>query len=273
MVYESFSAVQLLDDNSLREVLKRGVAEQRIWAAWSLALRAGVTVPHLVQHVSGEPSTGVRRALLVVLAGHGEVDTLVAHASHDPSLDVRAHALGLVTRFVAQGVIPPTLVTQTYAAGPSQLRCAILEAIPRDATKDLRNLVEQALSDGTVEEQVEAFDAAVRIPASDDVARRWLARTPADVAALALLRLRNHDAAQVITLLASATTVVKRAAVAALTWLPIAAIAVIAQGDFCSFAALRDRSDFRHCTDGCSRQRNHPRLWESVCGFSQFCPR
>lgn len=119
-----------------------------------------------------------------------------------------------------------------------------LKQFPRDATKDLRNLVEQALSDGTVEEQVEAFDAAVRIPASDDVARRWLARTPADVAALALLRLRNHDAAQVITLLASATTVVKRAAVAALTWLPIAAIAVIAQGDFCSFAALRDRSDF-----------------------------
>lgn len=156
-----FQSLRHLDIDELRDVLATGAPEERVWAAWAIALRSGA-MPDIVEHVADEPSPGVRRALLPVLVGHGEVDILVALARHDPSIEVRRDASVYATRLAAQAAIPPALVVELYSAAPSAIRCAIIGAMPGTATAELLALIETGSRSDDTDVVVEAFDAALR---------------------------------------------------------------------------------------------------------------
>src|SRR5258706_9012200 len=93
---DRFEDVRSLTDEELRTLLDRGRPEERVWAIWALALRSA-DIAEL--GARNEPDPGVRRNLAVVLAGHGQLDLLVALAKRDPAPEVRAAAMQLVTRF------------------------------------------------------------------------------------------------------------------------------------------------------------------------------
>lgn len=246
---ECFQSTKQLDDGSLRTLLANGRPEQRVWAAWEMALRVGSVVPHIVDHVGGEPTAGVRRALLVVLAGHGEIDVLVALGRHDPSPEVRAAAMQVATRFVAQGALQPSVVVEAYAGGDSQLRCSILSVIPAGAPDFLRSLVRDALVDGTSDEQLEAFEAALRdglCPENRTAAMRWLAAAKAEVAADAWMRLQRLSPAEIVALVLDTNFSMRARALSTLTAVPIGELAALAvDGDSHTFKIIRDRHDFR----------------------------
>lgn len=170
-----FAATDTLDDGALRAMLAGAEPGQRVWAAWRIALRRGAAMPEIVAAVRGEPSPGVRRALLAILAGHGELDVLVALGRHDPADVVRAAAMALVTRIAGQGAIPIDVVTDAFAADPA-IRVAVLGAIDGGAQEPMRALVARALVDAArpVEERLEAFEACFRFGAAI-AALRWLA--------------------------------------------------------------------------------------------------
>ena len=106
---ESFEDVRELGDTELRALLDAGRPEQRVWAIWALAMRSA-DVGALGERV--EPDAGVRRNLAVVLAGHGQLDLLVALAKRDPAPEVRAAAMQLVSRFAIDGKLPSSLVAE-----------------------------------------------------------------------------------------------------------------------------------------------------------------
>jgi hypothetical protein len=94
---DSFDDVRGLGEPELRELLDSGRPEERIWAIWALAMRSDAgTISELAHRM--EPNAGVRRNLAVVLAGHGELELLVALAHRDPAPEVRAASMQLVTR-------------------------------------------------------------------------------------------------------------------------------------------------------------------------------
>ena len=68
-----------------------------VWAAWVLGLRLGDQLTkELAPQWRKEPDAGVRRHLLVVLAGAGQRDGLAAIAQADPDEHVRASAVRLL---------------------------------------------------------------------------------------------------------------------------------------------------------------------------------
>jgi hypothetical protein len=189
MSVRDFAATDALDDGAVRALLAGGGAEERVWAAWRIALRRGTAMPEIVAQVRGEPSAGVRRALVPVLAGHGEHDVLVALGRHDPAAPVRAAAMAIVARIAGQGAIDPAVVTDAFAADGA-VRPAILGGIPPEAPPALREVILRGLVDAGHPHDVrlEAFEAALRIGAYA-AALRWLAATRDALAELAWGRL------------------------------------------------------------------------------------
>ena len=97
--YENFEAVSQLDIKTLRELLADGDAQERVWAAWALALRLGAdSLPLLEAAVQASPTPGTRRHLVVVLAGLGERRLLYVFAGSDPDAYVRATACRYLMR-------------------------------------------------------------------------------------------------------------------------------------------------------------------------------
>ncbi|MDH3475600.1 MAG: HEAT repeat domain-containing protein [Rhodospirillales bacterium] len=97
--YASFETVAQLDSSNLRKLLLSGDAQDRVWAAWALALRVGEQASGALRHAArASPAAGVRRHLIVALAGLGEREILRAFAAEDPSELVRATACQYVMR-------------------------------------------------------------------------------------------------------------------------------------------------------------------------------
>lgn len=93
MTYPDFEAVRKLPSDGLRILLHSGDPAERAWAGWALALKLGSGAnPELAIEVEGSPTPGVRSLLLVILAGHGELDLVRSLAEVDPDDDVRASA-------------------------------------------------------------------------------------------------------------------------------------------------------------------------------------
>jgi hypothetical protein len=93
MPFENFGQVIKQNESDLRELLDAGEEIERVWAAWSLALKLGAgATPELVSAATTNPSSGLRRHLIVVLAGYGELDILKTFADCDPDPRVRATA-------------------------------------------------------------------------------------------------------------------------------------------------------------------------------------
>ncbi|HEX4449746.1 MAG TPA: hypothetical protein VH143_02695 [Kofleriaceae bacterium] len=192
---ERYDDVRSLSQRELRAMLERGRPEERVWALWALALASAPNdLGALVRRA--EPDAGVRRNLAVILAGHGELDLLVALATRDPAPEVRAAAMQLVARFAIDGKLPASLVVERATAdGAAAVRIAILGTVFANAPAWLRELARSLLGDPDRDVRYEAFEALVRAggadaaraiawldDASDDEARiavmRWTARTP-----------------------------------------------------------------------------------------------
>ncbi|MDQ3297941.1 MAG: hypothetical protein M3619_15235, partial [Myxococcota bacterium] len=67
----SFEHALGLEHAVLQQTLEQGRPEQRVWAIWALALRAGEAAVGAATRVAREPDAGVRRTLAVMLAGRG----------------------------------------------------------------------------------------------------------------------------------------------------------------------------------------------------------
>jgi hypothetical protein len=181
---ESFEDVRALAEAELRALLERGRPEQRVWALWALALRSA-NVGEM--GARAEPDAGVRRNLAVVLAGHGELDLLVALAKRDPAPEVRAAAMQLVARFAIDGKLPATLVTDRIDGETSEVRIAVLGTAFAGAPPWLVEIGEKLLEDADSDVRYEAFEALVRM-GNNERALMWLEEAPEAEARLALMR-------------------------------------------------------------------------------------
>jgi hypothetical protein len=188
-VAETFDEVAGLGDADLRELLERGRPEQRVWAIWALALRSSDDVKELARQ--SQPDPGVRRTLAVVLAGHGELDLLVALARRDPAPEVRATAMHLVARLALDGTLPASLVQERAAAEGPEVRIAILGAIVAGTTAWLTELAITMLQDRDGDVRYEAFEALIRADAPSH-ALAWLEELPEAEARLVLMRWTAH---------------------------------------------------------------------------------
>jgi hypothetical protein len=182
--FESFEQVRALGEPELRALLERGRPEQRVWAIWALALRSA-SVSELGERI--EPDAGVRRNLAVVLAGHGELDLLVALAKKDPAPEVRAAAMQLVSRLAIDGKLPASLVAERVIADGAEVRLSVLGTVFAGAPPWLADIAHKLLDDADGDVRYEAFEALVRIGATDH-ALMWLEEAPEAEARLSLMR-------------------------------------------------------------------------------------
>jgi len=91
MSYDDYESVNNLDTADQLSLLHQGDAVERVWTAWSIALRLGPrAIPELRDCLESSPSPGTRRHLIVVLAGLGERSIPESCATQDPDEFVRS---------------------------------------------------------------------------------------------------------------------------------------------------------------------------------------
>lgn len=181
---ESFEDVRGLPEPELHTLLERGRPEERVWAIWALALRSA-EITELANR--NEPDPGVRRNLAVVLAGHGQLDLLVALAKRDPAPEVRGAAMQLVARIAIDGKLPSAIVTERVLADASEVKIAVLGTVFAGAPQWLVDIAQQLLEDRDGDVRYEAFEALVRAGAEGH-ALMWLEEAPEAESRLALMR-------------------------------------------------------------------------------------
>jgi hypothetical protein len=187
---ERYDDVRSLSQRELRAMLERGRPEERLWALWALALASAPNdLDALVRR--DEPDAGVRRNLAVILAGHGQLDLLVALAKRDPAPEVRAAAMQLVARLALDGKLPTALVVERATADDAGVvRIAILGTAFANAPAWLRELARALLNDADRDVRYEAFEALVRAGGADvGTAIAWLdGAASEDEARIAVMR-------------------------------------------------------------------------------------
>jgi hypothetical protein len=157
---EHFSEVEGLDTDALRRLLKEGTPRERVWAAWGLGLRLGAgALPELERASRREPDPGARRHLLVVLAGHRDIDLLTVIARDDPDEYVRASACQYLARVAPDVEAVRTLLRERLEVEASrEVRSAILRHLPGVRQEDFVTVV-HALADDVLELRWAALDA------------------------------------------------------------------------------------------------------------------
>lgn len=133
--YESFEAVRDLDQNAVRDLLTNGDRAERIWAAWALAAILGRNeAPYLLAQGEISRSPGLRRQLLVILAGLGERLIIRVMAEGDPSSVVRAASCQYLIQTWAPGETDTTDVLRfcLFADPASEVRDEILKSAALD---------------------------------------------------------------------------------------------------------------------------------------------
>jgi hypothetical protein len=184
MGVESFEDARALGETELRSLLETGRPEERVWAIWALALKS-TDIDALGQR--HEPDAGVRRNLAVVLAGHGQLDLLVALAKRDPAPEVRASAMQLVTRIAIDGKLSPAIVTDRATHDRAEVKIAVLGTISENVPPWLLDVAKQLVEDHDGDVRYEAFEALVRA-GSTEHALMWLEETPESEARLTMMR-------------------------------------------------------------------------------------
>jgi hypothetical protein len=216
VVIDNFEAATRLGEAELRALLETGRPEERVWAIWALALRSAGDVVH---HEDLDP--GVRRNLVVVLAGHGELDLLVAFAHRDPAPEVRAAAMALVARLALDGSLPPELVVERVIGDAPEVKIAVLGTMFEAAPPWQRLLAQRLLADRDGDVRYEAFEGLVR---ARDLAAAllWLEELPEMEVRLTLMRWSARgNARAAATVMASSSRRLRRLlieAVRAPTW-------------------------------------------------------
>lgn len=93
MFAEDFAEVTDLNAATQRQLLFNGLPEEQVWAAWALGLALGKQAkPDLLAVFERTDHPGVRRQLVVMLAGFGERSLLVTLAESEMNDLVRATA-------------------------------------------------------------------------------------------------------------------------------------------------------------------------------------
>jgi hypothetical protein len=175
--YAAFDAVKVLDTPVLHEVLARGDAAERVWAAWALGLRLG---KGFVPETTSEPDAGVRAQLVVMLAGANELGAVRAMADGDEDADVRATACAYVHRLDAGGTDDASLLTHRFRSDVSWIvrrRLVELHAVRAFLTTDD---VVQGLGDVDVSVRRATFVAAGDDEFSRLVDKTWKRYTNPD---------------------------------------------------------------------------------------------
>jgi hypothetical protein len=145
--YENFEAVSQLDTEVLRNLLADGDPQERVWAAWAVALELGAdSLSSLREAAQASPTPGTRRHLVVILAGLGERKVLCVFAESDPDAYVRATACQYLMRtwseddLEAADVIRQRLLTDGTAEVKETILKAATSVLPPATLPELAEL-------------------------------------------------------------------------------------------------------------------------------------
>jgi hypothetical protein len=178
-----FEEVRDLPESTLRDLLASGEPVDRIWAAWALGLRLGARSASTLQKAaSGDPSAGMRRHLIVLLAGFGERDPIAVIARADPDAHVRATATQYLAALAAVAPSSWSLVLERLDDVEPVVRETLILHLRQDAPAEVREAALRRISDPAlpVREAVHArldalYGAEGPLPA---VVRDWALREP-----------------------------------------------------------------------------------------------
>ena len=164
MQYTSFSDVERLDPEALKALLVEGEPPERVWAAWALGLRHHEGFArNLRATVAEEPHAGVRRHLVVVLAGAGESRSVRTMAVHDPDERVRATALQYVARLAgAKDHDANDLLAEVLARGAPLLQLGCIAGLRADAPPALWGAAAACVTSADRDLRWAAYEAVMR---------------------------------------------------------------------------------------------------------------
>ena len=137
MQYTSFSDVERLDADALKTLLIAGEPPERVWAAWALGLRHHQAFARELRATAAEePHAGVRRHLVVVLAGAGERRSVLTHG-RSRSGRARARHRAAIRRPARTDRRTTTRTISSRARWRRERRCSSWDA-SRDCAPDAR---------------------------------------------------------------------------------------------------------------------------------------
>ena len=184
MQYTSFTDVERLDADALKTLLIVGEPPERVWAAWALGLRHHQAFARELRATAAEePHAGVRRHLVVVLAGAGERQSVLTMAAHDPDERVRATALQYVARLAQpKDDDANDLLARTMAEGTPLLRLGCIAGLRPDARAGLWDAVDACVASPDRDLRWAAYEAVMRhggaVRAAPELARELLHLEP-----------------------------------------------------------------------------------------------
>jgi hypothetical protein len=169
MIALDFAIVAALSLEEQRSLLESGDGPERLWSAWAIALRLGREALPLLRSMEGSAvPEGLRRQLLVVLAGMGERQLLRTIAETEPSPSVQATASMLYLRTAPDAASSETVsfALRQLQIAPTEVRRAILnEQELGQASIPTRELF-PALSDADVAVRVACAACILKDPSS-----------------------------------------------------------------------------------------------------------
>lgn len=211
----SFAAVAELSPVEQQDLFENGDDPERLWSAWAIALRLGSDAVPLLRSMEGHAAPeGLRRQLLVVLAGMGERRLLRAIANSEPSPSVQATASMLYLRTALDPTSPEIIAfaLSQLRTAPAEVRRAVLdeqeaghasipakELYPSLRDPDAATRIACAgciLKDPSSDKYLDGVHAVVEAfadEAHDDVRRELLAKIPRSAVADVLEAASRRD--------------------------------------------------------------------------------
>jgi hypothetical protein len=168
--FEQTHALSLAELHALRASAEPRV---RLWATWALATRDDTATFARLDDVRAEPDAGVRRHLVVVLAGRQDTSSLETIAALDPDDEVRATALQYLIRLTRPTIATPLIEAALADHATVVRRSVALESMDPDT-------LERLLLDPDVavfELAWERLDALRPTPLPRALHLRWLNET------------------------------------------------------------------------------------------------
>jgi hypothetical protein len=164
VAYASFNEVDRLNAAALKALLVGGEPAERVWAAWALGLRHDPGFAHELRATAAEePHAGVRRHLVVVLAGAGESRSVMTMAMHDPDERVRATALQYVARLARPGDADANeVLARALADGAPVLRLGCIAGLRADAPPRLWQAADACVDSADRDLRWTAYETVVR---------------------------------------------------------------------------------------------------------------
>jgi hypothetical protein len=160
------------DEGLLRDLVRfEGDALERVWAAWSLALRHDASLLDVVRQAAKvDPSPGVRAHMALLLVAHGELDAAMALARGDPDELVRASACRHLARVAKPDdtQLQELLETAMRSEPSSAVRAAIADGVRFDASAPVWRACVDRLLDPDEEVRANVIEAMLRRHAPRD---------------------------------------------------------------------------------------------------------